>query len=118
MVGIQPEPCRGASEESTTAEEASLIFAVPAEAGTAQSLLQSTNVHAPSGKEHRLKDSQGKTLLTNLLQSNSGEMPGRTVGNTRFVIGGDMNTAPFLTSQLLQQCRNNGALHTALTEDK
>jgi len=69
------------------------------------------NVHAPSGKR-RLTDQQRQTLLTNLLQSNSKSMPGQTIGSARFLIGGDMNTAPFLLSQVLQACRGNGSLRT------
>ena len=69
------------------------------------------NVHAPSSKK-TLTDAQRKTLLTNLLQSNSHSMPGQTIGSARFLIGGDMNTGPFLMSQLLQACRDNGSLHT------
>jgi len=69
------------------------------------------NVHAPSGKK-RLTDQQRQTLLTNLLQSNSKSMPGQTIGSARFLIGGDMNTAPFLLSQVLQACRGNGSLRT------
>jgi len=69
------------------------------------------NVHAPSGKK-KLTDQQRKTLLTNLLQSNSKSMPEQAIGSARFLIGGDMNTAPFLLSQLLQVCRDNGSLHT------
>jgi len=69
------------------------------------------NVHAPSGNK-KLTDQQRKTLLTNLLQSNSKSMPGRAIGSARFLIGGDMNTAPFLLSQLLQVCRDNGSLRT------
>ena len=69
------------------------------------------NVHAPSGQK-QLKDSQRRTLLTNLLQSNSLASPGRTIGNAHFLIGGDMNTFPFLMSQLLQVCSDNGSLGT------
>ena len=69
------------------------------------------NVHAPSGKK-RLTDYQRKTLLTNLLQSNSKSMPGKAMGSARFLIGGDMNTGPLLMSQSLQVCRDNGSLHT------
>jgi len=69
------------------------------------------NVHAPSGKK-RLTNQQRQTLLTNLLQSNSKSMPGQTIGSARFLIGGDMNTAPFLLSQVLQACRGNGSLRT------
>jgi hypothetical protein len=69
------------------------------------------NVHAPSGKQ-KLTDKQRKTLLTNLLQSNSNSMPGEAIGRARFLIGGDMNTSPVSLSHLLQFCRQNGALHT------
>ena len=69
------------------------------------------NVHAPSGRK-TLTDQQRQTLLTNLLQSNSKSMPEQAIGSARFLIGGDMNTAPFLLSQLLQVCRDNGSLHT------
>jgi hypothetical protein len=50
------------------------------------------NVHAPSPSKKKLTDQQRKTLLTNLLQSNSKSMPGRAIGKARFLIGGDMNT--------------------------
>ena len=69
------------------------------------------NVHAPSGTK-KLTDQQRKTLLKNLLQSNSKSIPGQAIGSARFLIGGDMNTPPFLLSQLLQACRDNGWLHT------
>ena len=69
------------------------------------------NVHAPSGKQ-TLTDNQRKTLLTNLLQSNSESMPGRAIGRARFLIGGDMNTSPASLSHSLQVCRKNGSLHT------
>ena len=69
------------------------------------------NVHAPSGKD-KLTDKQRRTLITNLLQSNSKSMPGQAIGRARHLIGGDMNTGPFLLSQLLQFCRDKGALHT------
>ena len=70
------------------------------------------NVHAPSPSKKSLTDQQRKTLLANLLQSNSESMPGRAIGRARFLIGGDMNTSPVLLSHLLQVCRQNGALHT------
>ena len=69
------------------------------------------NVHAPSGSKS-LQDSQRQTLLTNLLQSNSLARPGCTIGNAHFLIGGDMNTAPFLMAELLHACRDNGSLRT------
>ena len=39
-------------------------------------------------------------------------MPGHTIGRARFLIGGDMNTAPFSLSQILRTCRENHVLHT------
>jgi endonuclease/exonuclease/phosphatase family metal-dependent hydrolase len=69
------------------------------------------NVHAPSGTK-KLKDNERRSLLTSLLQSNSQARPGLTIGNVQFLIGGDMNTAPILMSQLLQACRDNRSLHT------
>ena len=56
------------------------------------------NVHAPWGKV-KLTDQQRKTLLRNLLQSDSQSMLGQAIGSARFLIGGDMNTGPFLLSQ-------------------
>ena len=51
------------------------------------------NVHAPSpGGKKKPTDQQRKTLLTNLLQSNSKSMPGRAIGKACLLIGGDMNT--------------------------
>ncbi len=69
------------------------------------------NVHAPSGTR-KLKDAQRRSLLTNLLQSNSQARPGLTIGNVHFLIGGDMNTPPILMSQLLQACQGDGSLRT------
>ena len=50
------------------------------------------HVHAPSPGKKKLTDQQRKTLLTNLLQSNSKSMPGRAIGKACLLIGGDMNT--------------------------
>ena len=69
------------------------------------------NVHAPSGTP-RLTDAPRKTLLRNLLQNNSESSPGHTIGMSRFVIGGDMNTAPHSLSQMLQMLRQQGVLQT------
>ena len=69
------------------------------------------NVHAPSGKPS-LTDAQRKALLRNLLHSNSESSPGHTIGTARFVIGGDMNTAPHSLSQMLQMLRQQGVLQT------
>ena len=72
------------------------------------------NFHAPSGTV-KLKDQHRKAFLTNLLQSSSKSMQGRAIGHARFLIGGDMNTGPYLLSQLLQLQRLNGVLHTQET---
>ena len=69
------------------------------------------NIHAPSGTK-KLTDAQRRQLLTKLLQSNSQARPGLSIGNVHFLIGGDMNTAPFKMSQLLQACEINGSLRT------
>ena len=69
------------------------------------------NVHAPSGSR-KLNDEQRTELITNLLQSNSQSMPGHTIGSARFLIGGDMNTAPFSLSVLLRTCRKEHVLQT------
>ena len=96
------------------------LYSAGGEARTAQAFVLSgpggesidvINVHAPSGAR-RLKDGQRRSLLTNVLQSKSQARPGFTTGNTHFLIGGDMNTAPFLMSQLLQECKDNGSLRT------
>ena len=49
------------------------------------------NVHAPSGKP-KLTDTQRSQLIRNLLQNSSRTRANRTIGEGRFVIGGDMNT--------------------------
>ena len=68
------------------------------------------NVHAPSGKK-ALQDKQRNTLLATLLQSSSQNGLG-SIGDARFLIGGDMNTTPHLMCQLLQTCCDNGTLCT------
>ena len=55
------------------------------------------NVHAPSGLKI-LKDTQRHTLLKNLLQTTSQARLGLTIGSVPFLIGGDMNTAPYMMS--------------------
>ena len=69
------------------------------------------NVHAPSGSR-KLTDQQRKILLRNLLQSNSMSVPRGIIGSACFLIGGDMHTAQFLMSRILQHCRTNGSLVT------
>jgi hypothetical protein len=72
-----------------------------------------TNVHLPSGG-HKLTNQQRKTFLKNVLQSKSKSMPGTTIGHARFLIGGDMNTLPFALSGMLQTCKDDRVLHTAV----
>ena len=67
------------------------------------------NAHAPSGSE-KLTDKPRIELLTNLLQSNSMALPGTSLGNGRFLIGGDLNTGPHATRQLLVDDRHTPAL--------
>ena len=70
--------------------------------------------HAPSGSE-TLTDKQRKELLTNLLQSNSMALPGTSLGNGSFLIGGDMNTGPYVLGSILDTCRNENVLFTETT---
>ena len=74
------------------------------------------NVHAPSGtgNKRRLKDSQRRQLLTNLLQSSSqaSAMAGANIGYAHFLIGGDMNAKKADLTQVLQTCRESEHLHT------
>ena len=69
------------------------------------------NVHAPSGKD-KLTDSQRYQLMTNLLQSNSIIRVGKSIGKSRFLIGGDMNTTELKLSQILFWLHNEGVLTT------
>ena len=103
------QPQRGTA---TSADQRILhdLYHASGQASTAQTFVCScpgcesidvVNVHAPS-RSIRLKDSQRQTLLTELLQSNSQARPGRTIGNAHFLIGGDMNTAPFLMARCAQ----------------
>ena len=103
------QPQRGTA---TSADQRILhdLYHAGGQASTAQTFVCScpgcesidvVNVHAPS-RSIRLKDSQRQTLLTELLQSNSQARPGRTIGNAHFLIGGDMNTAPFLMARCAQ----------------
>ena len=79
--------------------------------GPGDATIDIINIHAPSGKI-KLTNQQRRKMLSNLLHSNSRSMPGHPVGYARFLIGGDMNTAPHALSQLLQWLRDNGQLHT------
>ena len=74
------------------------------------------HVHAPSPGKKKLTDQQRKTLLTNLLQSNSEAMPGRAIGRARFLIGGDMNTAAEHAATAALPAATAAAIATEQTE--
>ena len=69
------------------------------------------NVHAPSGTL-RLTEVQRRHLIQNLLQSSSMTRASRTIGEGRFVIGGDMNTDAILLGQILNYLKGQGILKT------
>ena len=69
------------------------------------------NVHAPSGVP-KLTDKQRFQLMRNLLQSSSRTRANRPIGEGRFLIGGDMNTAKSSLGQILNQLRGYGHLNT------
>ena len=62
------------------------------------------NVHAPSGKK-KLTDTQRYQLILNLLQSSSTARAGTRIGESKFLIGGDMNTTEICFSQILNKLR-------------
>ena len=62
------------------------------------------NVHAPSGKK-KLTDAQRYQLILNLLQSSSTARAGTRIGESKFLIGGDMNTTEICFSQILNKLR-------------
>ena len=67
------------------------------------------NVHAPSGRK-KLTDTQRMQLLQNLLQSNSICNPSHSIGRTKFLIGGDMNTKELELCTLLNKLQAKGLL--------
>ena len=69
------------------------------------------NVHAPSGSP-KLTDKQRSQLLQNLLQSSSRTRANALIGESRFVIGGDMNTKSMSLGQMLQKLKGQGILKT------
>ena len=69
------------------------------------------NVHAPSGSP-KLTDKQRSQLLQNLLQSSSRTRANALIGESRFVIGGDMNTKSMSLGQMLQELKGQGILKT------
>ena len=62
------------------------------------------NAHAPAGPLRLLRDSQRKELIERLLQSKSNAKSGKIIGNTPFVIGGDMNTPPQQLKAMVHEC--------------
>ena len=62
------------------------------------------NVHAPSGTP-KLTDAQRFQLIRNLLQSSSMTRANRPIGESKFLIGGDMNTYCCVHKE------KNGTLH-------
>ena len=69
------------------------------------------NVHAPSGSP-KLTDKQRSQLLQNLLQSSSRTRANASIGESKFVIGGDMNTKSMPLGQMLQKLKGQGILKT------
>ena len=69
------------------------------------------NVNVKASGNWPLSDFERRTLLKNLLQSNSLARQGSSIGKADFVIGGDMNTCRDKIAELLQACRQNGSLH-------
>ena len=65
------------------------------------------NVHAPSGKS-TLTDKQRRTLISNLLQSDSMSTPGHAIGSARFLIGGDMKLRSRAFYMGVAPCRHTG----------
>ena len=69
------------------------------------------NVHAPSGTP-KLTDAQRFQLIKNLLQSSSMTRANRPIGESRFLIGGDMNTDEVPLGQILDKLQRQGILKT------
>ena len=69
------------------------------------------NVHAPSGNP-KLTDRQRSQLIRNLLQSSSRTRANRSIGEGRFLIGGDMNTDEIPLGQILDKLKGQGILKT------
>lgn len=73
-------------------------------------MLEIVNVHAPSGTKPRdLKPTEKVKLNQKLLQSPSLQDPSKPIGLVKkFMIGGDMNTAPCILRDLLSQAYKDG----------
>ena len=76
------------------------------------------NVHAPSGSP-RLSDPQRYTLFLNLLQSSS-KVPEpkrllltKTIGEVKFIIGGDTNTSELTLGRILNKLKQSGDLRVS-----
>ena len=97
------------------------VYHVPGHRRTAQAFLSTlpgegdeegidvVNVHAPSGTP-KLTDTQRFQLIRNLLQSSSMTRANRSIGEGRFLIGGDMNTDEIPLGQILDKLKGQGIL--------
>ena len=97
------------------------VYTVPRQPRTAQAFLCTmpgdgdeeginvVNVHAPSGTP-RLTDTQRFDLIQNLLQSSSMITAKKSIGESRFLIGGDMNTNEGSLGQIFKTLEIKGIL--------
>ena len=67
------------------------------------------NVHAPSGSSP-LTDKQRRALLRKLLQRRSIARQENTVGNSSFLVGGDMSTDRLVLTDILTELRQDNIL--------
>ena len=70
------------------------------------------NVHAPSGTL-KLTDVQRFQLMKNLLQSSSRTKANRSIGEGRFLIGGDMNSKEITLNRILDELKSQDILKTS-----
>ena len=99
------------------------VYNVPRQSRTAQAFLCTmpgesyeegidvVNVHAPSGIR-KLTDSQRFQLIQNLLQSHSMTGAGKLIGESKFLIGGDMNTEELRLAQMFDKLHSQSILKT------
>ena len=99
------------------------VYYVPGHRRTAQAFLCTmpgdtdeegidvVNVHAPSGTP-KLTDEQRFQLVQNLLQSSSRSKANRSIGESKFLLGGDMNTDEMPLGQILDTLKKQGILKT------
>ena len=71
------------------------------------------NVHAPSGSP-KLTDAQRFQLMKNLLQSISKTKANRSIGESRFLLGGDMNSDEITLTRILAQLKSQDILKTSV----